>query len=46
MKKQDSEINLGGGKNLIMTTSKLVTCHKTLTLVINGTGGIPLGVAI
>ena len=46
MKKQENEINLGGGKNLIMTTSKLVTCHETLTLVVNGVGGIPLEVTI
>jgi len=46
MKNQQNEINLGGGKNLIMTTSKLVTCHETLTLVVNGAGGIPLDVTI
>ena len=46
IKNEKSEINLGGGKNLIMTTSKLVTCHETLTLVVNGGGGIPLDVTI
>jgi hypothetical protein len=46
MSKQESEIYLGGGKNLIMSTSKLVTCHEVLTLVINGKGGIPLDVKI
>jgi hypothetical protein len=46
MKKQESEIYLGGGKNLVMTTSKLVTCYETLTLVVNGKGRIPLEVKI
>ena len=46
IKNEKSDINLGGGKNLIMTTSKLVTCHETLTLVVTGTGGIPLDVTI
>ena len=41
-----SEINLGGGHNMIMSTSKLVTCHEMLTLVINGRGGITLDVKI
>ena len=45
-KDEKNEINLGGGKNLIMTTSKLVTCHETLTLIVNGTGGIPLDITI
>jgi hypothetical protein len=41
-----SEINLGGGKNMLMSTSKLVTCHELLTLVVNGQGGITLDVKI
>jgi hypothetical protein len=41
-----NEINLGGGKNMIMSTSKLVTCHELLTLVVNGQGGITLDVKI
>ena len=40
------EIYLGGGANLIMNTSKLITCHETLTLVVNGKGGIPLEIKI
>jgi len=44
--KEKSEINLGGGKNLIMTTSKLVTCHETLTLVTLNNGSIPLDITI
>jgi len=46
MKENKSEIYLGGGNNLLMTTSKLVTCHEVLTLVVNGKGGIPLEVKI
>ena len=46
MSKKESEIYLGGGKNLVMTTSKLVTCYETLTLIVNGKGGIPLEVKI
>jgi len=46
MKKESKEIYLGGGNNMIMNTSKLVTCHETLTLVVNGTGGIPLDIKI
>jgi len=40
------EINLGAGNNLIMTTSKLVTCHEVLTLVINGKRNISLDVKV
>lgn len=29
----NKEINLGGGNNMIVTTSKLVSLHETLTLV-------------
>jgi hypothetical protein len=41
-----NEINLGGGKNMIMSTSKLVTCHETLTLVTTTSGAIQLDVKI
>ena len=46
MQKQESEIYLGGGSNLIMTTSRLVTCQEILTLVINGKQSISLDVKI
>jgi hypothetical protein len=46
MNENKGEIYLGGGNNLLMTTSKLVTCHEVLTLVVNGKGGIPLEVKI
>jgi hypothetical protein len=46
MKKESNEIYLGGGSNMIMATSKLVTCYETLTLVVNGRGGIPLDIKI
>jgi hypothetical protein len=46
MSENKGEIYLGGGNNLLMTTSKLVTCHEVLTLVVNGRGGIPLEVKI
>ena len=46
MEKNNNEIYLGGGANMIMTTSKLVTCHEILTLVVNGKGGIPLDIKI
>ena len=46
MSKQESEIYLGGGSNLIMTTSRLVTCQEILTLVINGKQSISLDVKI
>ena len=38
MNKKQTEIYLGGGANLIMNTSKLVTCHEILTLVIPNRG--------
>jgi len=40
------EINLGSGNNLIMTTSKLVTCHEILTLVVNGKRSISLDIKV
>jgi hypothetical protein len=40
------EINLGAGNNLIMTTSKLVTCTEILTLVINGKRSISLDIKV
>lgn len=40
------EINLGSGNNLIMTTSKLVTCHEVLTLVVNGKKSISLDIKV
>jgi len=40
------EINLGSGNNLIMTTSKLVTCHEVLTLVVNGKRSISLDIKV
>jgi hypothetical protein len=46
MKENKSEIYLGGGANLIMNTSKLVTCYETLTLIVNSKGGIPLEIKI
>ena len=46
MSENKGEIYLGSGNNLLMTTSKLVTCHEVLTLVVNGKGGIPLEVKI
>jgi hypothetical protein len=46
MSKQESEIYLGGGNNLVMQTSKLVTCHEILTLVVNNKGAIPLEIKI
>ena len=44
--KNKSEINLGGGTNLIMTTSRLVTCNETLTLITPNDGAIQLDVKI
>ena len=41
-----SEIYLGGGANLVMNTTKLITCYETLTLIVNGKGGIPLEIKI
>jgi len=46
MNKKQTEIYLGGGANLVMNTSKLVTCNETLTLIVNGKGGIPLEIKI
>jgi len=46
MKENKSEIYLGGGNNLIMNTSKLITCYKTLTLVTMNDGAIPLEIKI
>ena len=46
MKENKGEIYLGGGANLVMNTSKLVTCYETLTLVTIGKGSIPLEVKI
>ena len=40
------EINLGSGNNLIMTTSKLVSCHEVLTLVVNGKRSISLDIKV
>lgn len=37
-----SEMNLGNGNNLVMNTSTMVTCHETLTLVVNGRRSIDL----
>ena len=41
-----SEINLGGGTNIVMTTSRLVTCNETLTLITPNDGAIQLDVKI
>ena len=46
MKENKSEIYLGGGNNLVMSTSKLVTCHEILTLVTAGDGAIQLEIKI
>jgi len=46
MSKEQTEISLGGGKNLVMNTSKLITCYEVLTLIVNGKGGIPLEIKI
>ena len=46
MNKKQTEIYLGGGANLVMNTSKLVTCSEILTLIVNGKGGIPLEIKI
>ena len=40
------EIILGSGNNLIMTTSKLVSCHEVLTLVVNGKRSISLDIKV
>jgi hypothetical protein len=44
--KQESEIFLGGGKNLVLTTSRLVTCYETLTLTTLNDGALSLEVKI
>lgn len=41
-----AEINLGQGSNLVMNTSTIVTCHETLTLIINGGRSIDLDCTI
>ena len=41
-----SEINLGGGPNIVMTTSRLVTCNEILTLMTPNDGAIQLDVKI
>ena len=46
MNENKNEIYFGGGDNLIMTTSKPVTCHEILTLVTPEGGTIHLDVKI
>jgi hypothetical protein len=46
MKENKGEIYLGGGNNLVMNTSKLITCYETLTLVTMNDGAIPLEIKI
>jgi len=46
MKENKSEIYLGGGNNLVMNTSKLITCYETLTLVTIDKGAIQLEVKV
>ena len=46
MNKQQTEISLGGGTNLVMTTSKLVSCNEILTLMTPNDGAIQLDVKI
>jgi hypothetical protein len=46
MKENKSEIYLGGGNNLVINTSKLITCYETLTLVTMNDGAIPLEIKI
>lgn len=46
MQKQESEVNLGGGANLVMNTSRLVTCHEILTLIVNGKKAIDLNIQV
>lgn len=41
-----NEIHYGGGANLVMTTSKLITCYETLTLMTMNDGAIQLEVKI
>ena len=40
------ELTLGSGNNLILKTSKLVTCKEILTLVVNGGKSIDLDVQV
>lgn len=46
MSSNKSEIYLGGGTNLVMSTSKLITCHEILTLVTPRDGAIQLDIQI
>ena len=46
MSKNINEVYLGGGSNLVMSTSKLVTCHEILTLMTPDSGAIQLDVQI
>jgi len=46
MKEDKNEIYLCGGANLVMNTSKLITCHETLTLVTMNDGAIQLEVKV
>lgn len=46
MSKNTNEIYLGSGANLVMSTSKLITCHEVLTLVTPDDGAIQLDVQI
>ena len=46
MNKNINEIYLGGGTNLVMSTSKLITCHEMLTLVTPDDAAIQLDVQI
>ena len=46
MSKQQTEISLGGGTNLLMTTSKVVSYNEILTLITPNDGTIQLDVKI
>jgi len=46
MNKKDAEINLGGGNNIEMKTSQLVSVYDTLNLITPENGGIVLSVKI
>ena len=46
MNKNTNEIYLGSGANLVMSTSKLITCHEVLTLITPNDGAIQLDVQI
>lgn len=46
MNKNTNEIYLGSGANLVMSTSKLITCHEVLTLMTPDDGAIQLDVQI